>query len=98
MRGSDIETESFLSDYKDESGRMMPHTIETGMKGSPQRQKLVIEKVECNPALADSLFAMPVGTKPAAADTSKAAATTAKDAKGAAKPAGDAKKDAAKKP
>jgi len=106
VRGSEVETESYLSDYKDESGHMMPHTIESGVKGSPQRQKLVIEKIECNPTLPDSLFAMPAGTKPAPVDTSKTAAAAksgaakATDAKSGAKPAAtasDTKKDATKK-
>ena len=105
MRGSEVETESFLSDYKEEGGHMMPHTIESGVKGSPTRQKLVIEKIECNPPLADSLFAMPAGTKPAPADTSKTAsakagATKSADAKSATKtaaPTTGTKKDATKK-
>jgi outer membrane lipoprotein-sorting protein len=102
IRGSEVETESFLSDYKDESGRMMPHTIESGVKGSDHRQKLVFEKVECNPALADSLFAMPAGTKPAAADTTKSVGAKADAAKSAStKPAAakstETKKEEAKK-
>jgi hypothetical protein len=104
VRGSEVETESYLSDYKDENGHMMPHTIESGLKGAPQRQKLVIEKVECNPNLPDSLFAMPAGTKPAPVDTSKTAAKAGAaktiDAKAAAKPAAPAaatKKDATTK-
>ena len=34
VRGSEVETESYLSDYKDENGHMMPHTIESGLKGT----------------------------------------------------------------
>jgi len=105
VRGSEVETESYLSDYKDEGGHMMPHTIESAVKGAPQRQKLVIDKVECNPDLPDSLFAMPAGTKPAPVDTAKTAAKTgaakATGAKTAAKPAAPAtvtKKEATKKP
>jgi len=89
VRGAEIEGESYLSDYKEVGGMMMAHVMESGAKGSPQRQKLVIEKVELNPEIADSLFAMPAtaadSTRAAAADTSKAAAKTA--TKGAAKPA-----------
>jgi outer membrane lipoprotein-sorting protein len=74
MRGTDVEGETVFGDYKDVDGLMMAHSMENGTKGSPQRQKMVFEKVEVNPTLADSLFAMPAGTKPAAPDTSKGAA------------------------
>ena len=92
MRGAEVEGETLYGDYKDEGGMMMPHSIETGAKGSPQKQKLVFEKIELNPDLADSLFAMPAGTKPAAPDTVKKADA----AKAGAPKAGAAKVDAAK--
>ena len=38
---------------------MFPHRIEVGPKGKPERQRLQIERVEINPALEASLFAMP---------------------------------------
>ena len=84
MRGTEVETESFLGDYKEVGGLMMAHAMEQGMKGNPQRRKIVIEKVEMNTEIPDSLFAMPV----TAADSSKAAV--------AATAAGAATKDAAK--
>ena len=92
MRGAEVEGETLYGDYKDEGGMMMPHSIETGAKGSPQKQKLVFEKIELNPDLADSLFAMPAGTKPSAPDTVKKADA----AKAGAPKAGAAKVDAAK--
>jgi len=78
IRGTEVETESYMSDYKEVGGMMMAHVMEQGAKGAPQRQKFVIEKVELNLELADSLFAMPA----TAADSTKAAA---KGAAGAAK-------------
>ena len=94
MRGTEQEFESSIGDYKEVEGYMMPHAIENGVKGSQQKQKITIEKVEINPTLADSLFAMPAGTSPATAraaadwgmagvaDSAKAAtATTKTDAK-----------------
>ncbi|MGH7730221.1 MAG: outer membrane lipoprotein-sorting protein [Candidatus Eiseniibacteriota bacterium] len=82
IRGTEVETESYLSDYKDVGGLMMAHVMESGSKGSPQRQKLVIEKVELNPEVDDKTFAMPAtaadSTK--AAEGAKAAAGAAKDA------------------
>ena len=43
---------------------MIAHAIEAGAKGSPQKQKIVIEKVEFNVPLGDERFNMPA--KPAA--------------------------------
>jgi len=85
IRGTEVESESFMSDYKEVDGMMVPFAIDAGAKGSPQRQKIVIEKVEFNPVLSDTLFAMPAG---AVVDSTKAAE--------AAKAAGAAAKDAAK--
>lgn len=90
IRGTEIEGESYLSDYKEVDGMMMAHVIENGVKGSPQRQKIMIEKFEVNPAIADSLFAMPGGA-PAKADSAKA------DAKAAAKSGAKSTEAAGKK-
>ena len=64
VRDTEIETETTLGDYKEEGGLMIAHAIEGGAKGSPQKQKIVIEKVEFNVPLADERFSMPA--KPAA--------------------------------
>lgn len=77
VRGTEVEGESYLSDYKEVEGLMIPHVMEQAQKGSPARQKMVIEKVEINPDIQDSLFAMP-----AVAADSTAAAATAKTAAG----------------
>jgi outer membrane lipoprotein-sorting protein len=83
IRGNEVESESYMSDYKEVSGMMVPFSIENGVKGSPQRQKLVLEKVELNVDLPDSLFALPANAvKP---DTTTAAKPAA--GKDAAKPA-----------
>ncbi len=80
VRGTEVETESYLSDYKEVGGLMMAHVMETGSKGSPQRQKLVIEKVELNPEISDAIFTMPA----TAADSTKAAKPDSAAAKAAA--------------
>lgn len=77
IRGTEVEGESYLSDYKEVGGMMMPHVMENGTKGSPQRQKIMIEKIELNAAIADSLFAMPAGA-PAKADSATAGKGAAK--------------------
>jgi len=82
VRGTEVEGEAYLSDYKEVEGLMIPHTMENGQKGSDMRQKLVIEKVEINPAIDDSFFAM---ASMASADS------TAKPAASATKASGDVK-------
>ena len=59
IRGSEVEGESSISDYKEVAGMMMPHAVESGAKGSPQKQKLTIEKIEVNVPIDDARFAMP---------------------------------------
>ncbi len=65
IRGTDVETESALGDYKDTSGLMLPYSIENGIKGKPDKQKLTIEKIELNPTIDDARFKMPVVKKAA---------------------------------
>jgi len=75
MRGSEVDGESFLSDYKEVNGLMMAFTMENGAKGQSMRQKMVIDSVETNVNLPDSLFAMPAGTKPYTPPVAKAGET-----------------------
>ena len=55
---AEIESVSYLSDYKDVSGLMIPFSIEQKMNGNIAAQ-ITIEKVETNVAVPDSLFKMP---------------------------------------
>ncbi|HEV8132790.1 MAG TPA: hypothetical protein VGQ81_16205 [Acidobacteriota bacterium] len=66
VRGTEVEAESVMGDYKEVQGLMMPHSIEAGAKGRPEKQKVTIEKVEINPAIDDSRFKMPEVKKPEA--------------------------------
>ena len=59
MRGTEVEGESFLSDYKDVDGIMVPFTMSQGMKGGDHRQTMSFDKVEANVAIDDASFAMP---------------------------------------
>ena len=101
MRGSETEFTTTLGDYKDVNGRMVPFTIETGAAGMAMKQKLVLDKVEFNTPIADSLFAVPANAVHAPADSTQAQASKGEDAKAA--PAADSamakttKKPAAKK-
>ena len=66
IRGAEREFEASMGDYKEEGGLMMAHSVEQKPKGAPQSLKITIEKVEINPDIPDSFFAMPAGTPPAA--------------------------------
>ena len=79
MRGTEFDGESTIGDFKEVNGMMFPFSIESGMKGNPQKRKIVIDKIEINPNLADSLFALPPGTKPAGGDTTVSAGKAAHD-------------------
>ena len=59
IRGREVEGETIYGDYKAVSGMMFPHAIDNGQKGSPQREKLIIEKIEINVALDAGRFKMP---------------------------------------
>ena len=106
IRGTEVETENYMSDFKEVDGIPYAYTMTQGRKGGPenQRVKFVVEKYELNPAMTDDLFKLPANA--VKADTTKAAAKAADgkaadakttDAKAAAKPAADASKTAAKK-
>ncbi len=60
VRGTEREFETSFGDYKEVAGMMLPHVIASSAKGSPQQQTITIEKIEVNPELDDSRFAMPV--------------------------------------
>lgn len=66
MHGSERETEASLSDYREVNGVMFPFATENGIKGSPQKQKLTVDKVEINVPVDDAIFKMPA-TAPAPA-------------------------------
>jgi outer membrane lipoprotein-sorting protein len=74
VRGTEQEIESAIGDYKAVSGIMFPFAVESGIKGTDQKQKLTITNVELNVPADDSIFKMPAtAPKPAApkADTPK---------------------------
>jgi outer membrane lipoprotein-sorting protein len=73
IRDTETETETSLSDYREVNGLMFAFATQSSIKGSPQVQKLTIDKIELNVPLDDASFKMPaVAPKPAA--------TPAKDA------------------
>ena len=60
VRGTLQENESYFGDYEQVDGTYFPFAIEQAQKGSSQRQKLTVEKVEINVPIDDSRFTMPV--------------------------------------
>jgi hypothetical protein len=59
IRGTEMETEQTISDYKEVGGLVMPHAFEGGPKGSPMRQKITIDKIELDVDIDDARFATP---------------------------------------
>lgn len=59
VRGSEQQNETSLADYREVGGVMFPYAIESGIKGSPEKQKINLEKVELNVPVDDSAFKMP---------------------------------------
>jgi outer membrane lipoprotein-sorting protein len=66
IRGTDIEGEGTIGDYKEVGGFLWPHSIQNGVKGRAEKQTITIEKIEINPAIDDARFKMPAA-KPAEA-------------------------------
>lgn len=64
--GKPVEMVTEISDYRPLAGVVFPHRIETGPRGRPERQRLMIQRVEVNPPLEAARFVMPSGgSKPA---------------------------------
>ena len=61
VEGSEVDFVTEVGDYRSVSGLVFPHRIDVGPKGSPERQRLVIERIEVNPPLDGARFAMPGG-------------------------------------
>jgi outer membrane lipoprotein-sorting protein len=59
VRGTEVETEQTIGDYKEVGGLLIPHSFENGAKGKPEKQKITIEKVELDVPVEDERFAMP---------------------------------------
>jgi hypothetical protein len=57
--GVQVETETDLGDYEKIDGVLIPFSIESGLKGSSDRQKLVVTKAEVNAKADDVFFAFP---------------------------------------
>lgn len=59
VRGTEIEGEGTIGDYKEAGGFLWPHSIQNGAKGRPEKQTITIEKIEIDPPIDDARFRMP---------------------------------------
>jgi hypothetical protein len=58
--GAQTEVETDFGDYEKIGGVFLPFSVEAGSKGSPDKQKVVIEKADANVPVDDALFRFPV--------------------------------------
>jgi outer membrane lipoprotein-sorting protein len=65
VRGSEQVIESSIGDYKEVGGIIFPFAVESGAKGSSEKQKLTVTKIELNVPADDSIFKMPAAAPPA---------------------------------
>ena len=91
VRGAEREYETSLGDYKEVNGWYMPFSVESNVKGSPNRGKVTYEKIEANVPIDDARFHMPAvnaGTQPGAkpADAAETLPKKTDEKKPAAKP------------
>jgi hypothetical protein len=79
VRGAEREYETVLGDYKEVAGWYLPHSVETKVKGSQDKQKVTYERIEANVTIDDSRFHLPVTVaKPEQAEPPDASKTRPK--------------------
>jgi hypothetical protein len=57
--GAYEEVETDLGDYEKAGGVFVPTSIEVGSKGAPDKQRIIIDKVEANVPVDDTIFHFP---------------------------------------
>jgi hypothetical protein len=57
--GAYEEVETDLGDYEKAAGVFVPTSIESGRKGAPDKQRIIIDKVEANVPVDDAIFHFP---------------------------------------
>src|SRR4030095_15500396 len=57
--GAYEEAETDLGDYEKAGGVFVPTSIESGGKGAPNKQRIIIDKVEANAPVDDTIFQSP---------------------------------------
>ena len=56
VRGREVQLQTTFRDHKKTAGIVFPRTVEVAAAGRPQRLRVVVDKVEVNPAIADARF------------------------------------------
>jgi outer membrane lipoprotein-sorting protein len=64
VRGQPLPIVTTFGDYKKIEGALFPGHVEVAAEGRPNHLVLTVEKVEINPTLADTRFAVPASAKP----------------------------------
>ena len=59
VRGKPVQVETTFGDYRKTDGILFPHLVEVRASGRPHVLRVVVDKVEVNPALSDALFVPP---------------------------------------
>ena len=59
VRGHETTFEVTYGDYRETAGVRFARSIEIGVRGRPQRLRILVENVEVNPALDESRFVPP---------------------------------------
>ncbi len=57
--GAQVQTEIDLSDYEKVDGVYVPFSVDTGHKGDPDKQKLIIDKADGNVPTDEAMFQFP---------------------------------------
>ena len=60
--GAQEEVETDLGDYEKTAGVFIPTSIESGRKGDPDKQKIIIDKAEANVPVDDAMFHFPAAS------------------------------------
>src|SRR5438132_4266354 len=58
-QGAQVEVETDIGDYEKIAGVFLPFSLESGRKGGPDKQKIVIDKAEPNITVNDAIFKFP---------------------------------------
>ena len=58
-QGAQVEVETDIGDYEKIAGVFLPFSIESGRKGDPDKQKIIIDKAEGNIPVDDAVFRFP---------------------------------------
>lgn len=67
--GTEYSVETFFRDYRDVKGMKFAYEMDSDVPGTPQQQKIIVDKIELNPTLEDARFGKPAAPAPQASAT-----------------------------